>query len=75
MLVICRLIGMNYPAIIEAIELIRYRPEVPPDKRSTPILLPKDFHLLDTPLEPKSISLTVRIETGQYGSLGPEQFA
>lgn len=41
---------MNYPAIMEAIELIRYRPEVPPDKRSTSILLPKGFHLLDIPI-------------------------
>lgn len=41
---------MNCPTIIEAVELIRFRPEVPSEKRSTPILLPKDFHLLDIPI-------------------------
>ncbi len=35
---------------IKAIEMIRYRPEVPPEKRTVPILLPKDFHKFDVPI-------------------------
>jgi len=35
---------------IKAIEMIRYRPEVPPEKRTIPILLPKDIHKFDVPI-------------------------
>jgi len=35
---------------IKAIEMIRYRPDVPAEKRTTPILLPKDFHNHDVPI-------------------------
>lgn len=32
------------------IEMIRYLPDVPPEKRTTPILLPKDIHKFDIPI-------------------------
>ena len=32
------------------IEIIRYRPDVPPEKRTTPILLPKELHKFDIPI-------------------------
>ena len=35
---------------IRSLEMIRYRPELPPDKRTIPILLPKDFHKFDVPI-------------------------
>jgi hypothetical protein len=35
---------------IRSIEMIRYRPEVPPEKRTIPILLPKRFHKFDVPI-------------------------
>ena len=35
---------------IKAIEMIRYRPDVPPEKRTTPILLPRDLHKFDIPI-------------------------
>jgi len=35
---------------IRSLEMIRYRPELPPDKRTVPILLPKDFHKSDVPI-------------------------
>ena len=38
---------------IRSIEMIRHRPEVPPNKRTIPILLPKDFHKFDVPIGTK----------------------
>ena len=35
---------------IETIEMIRFRPEVPPEKRTIPILLPENIHKFDVPI-------------------------
>ncbi len=35
---------------IRSLEMIRYRPDVPSEKRTIPILLPKGFHKFDIPI-------------------------
>lgn len=53
---------------IRSIEMIRYRPEVPPDKRTIPILLPKEFHKFDVPIGTEVFLYDETKEEAEHGS-------